>query len=653
MTTPISKLRKATIISYDAKKGIITAQIDTASQTLPIGKQNEKKVQVPFAFYSIEGLFIGGKPKAGTPIIIGEGEGTNWYFVSFNVANVPQIPDLQDGQLLLQVNNNTRASLVDNLIDLGSKSINLHLNTSEKKSDNKLQSTFSNKLFFTEGSREITGIIKREIRIDDTPSQLKLTSEDYDNNLTPISLDPAFPSLNYSNNASKNPPLIEKRAMIYEFAYSSSVADDISESTIYNPSKPKAEQSKFNYPNRRQSKADTLSLSLVSPNFLMESVKGTVVDIFGNILDLNRKAIVGANLDNPDLSLNAKSDKDKAFNKLKAAERKSIAYHFELNARKDLTGLDGAQKLPDIDSADDYARSRSRYFFDLDKEGQFKMNVPASSEAGNVPLHVRYENYSTFNSDDNGNPNKLIFNEDFQDVYLDSFAIGDIDVKDDKGIVTPIDRITKEHIKHGMPFHSIAGSAKVFQSDVATSFLDYQTVFTPVDPSAIPSLSQIISPTIVTSGPNANAGGRSGSFHADGSLELSLGANTIDRQSLWADLAGGLVANIGRDKNFVSGAISLDGDLLVQIGGYGVTGDSRFQKLNNAFRAGALDIRVLHEGFTVTMFRIDKNGVTCMTPNTMTFSARKMVFNALEIAMEADRLVLNQRAVNKFPPISI
>ena len=46
----------------------------------------------------------------------------------------------------------------------------------------------------------------------------------------------------------------------------------------------------------------------------------------------------------------------------------------------------------------DYGRQRSRFFIDIDKEGQFKLNVPASSEKGNVPILTRYENYSTINS---------------------------------------------------------------------------------------------------------------------------------------------------------------------------------------------------------------------------------------------------------------
>src|ERR1019366_1160260 len=215
----------------------ITATIDTGTRTLSTKSQNDRSIQIPFSFYSIEGLFIGGIPRNGTPIIIGRGEGTNWYFVSFLTSNVSQIPALTSGELLMQTNNLNKISLLDSFINLGSKSINLHLNTSNKKFDNKLQSNFANHLIFSESVREVSGIVKREVSLDDIPAQLKLSDEVYDNNLTPISFDPSITTVINSNSANKNPPFVEKRELIYEFAASSNVVDDITESSIYSPDK--------------------------------------------------------------------------------------------------------------------------------------------------------------------------------------------------------------------------------------------------------------------------------------------------------------------------------------------------------------------------------------------------------------------------------
>ncbi len=131
-----------------------------------------------------------------------------------------------------------------------------------------------------------------------------------------------------------------------------------------------------------------------------------------------------------------------------------------MNARKE-TNTNNTIVLPDINSNTDYARNRARFFIDIDKEGQFKMNVPASSEKGNVSLLSRYENYSTFGEEDNKNPNKLVYREDNLDIFHDSFAAvpfikdatydgtkGIISIKSGDTVATPIDRLTKVNMKH-------------------------------------------------------------------------------------------------------------------------------------------------------------------------------------------------------------
>ena len=665
---PVGLLRKAFIIDINEQQGYIVAELDFASKTLAIDKQKQKKVQVPFAFYSSEGMFMGGKPKLGTPIIIGQGEGTQWYFVSFLVSNVPTIPNLEDGELFIQASDDSKIILsTDSTLNIGGDVTQIHLNSTSRKFNNKFQKTYSNEFTFTEGFREIAGMVKREVMIDGaTPSYQKLTSETYDNALTPIGLDPQSTSIITANSPNKNPPFIEKKEIIYEFAYSANVADDITESSIYSSTQqqqtPKAQ---YTLPNRRDSKTDGFSLSLVAPNFLMETIKGTGVDIFGNILDLNRTPLLGYGIQNQNssLSLNSQSDKDTAFLNIKAIERRSLAYHFEINARKDLMAQNGQEVLPNINSSANYATSRSRFFFDVDKEGQLKLNVPASSETGNISLHARYENYSTFGPEDNNNPNKFIIRDDYLDVYLDSFAIGTVGVNNQDGsAATPIDRIALEHILHGMPYHDITASGQVFQTDLASQFINYQRLFMPVNIGNFPTINNIVSPMITVSGDNANAGGRSGSMNFDGSLDVSLGANTVDRQSLWLDTAGGVVANIGRDANYTSAVVSLDGDLLVQIGGFGIATDSRFQGqnpaytggTNNAYRGGALDIRVLNDGFTATVVRIDKNGVSIMTPGSLNAYANNMNISASgALVLNGDSIQIGGRWVNKLKQGSI
>lgn len=653
--TPVGLLRLAHIVKYNKQGGFIEAELDLTNQNIP-NDSKRKKVQVPFSVYTTNGAFIGTFPTPGTPIIIGQGEGSSWYFVSFKVSNIPQIPDLNDGDVLIQSATDTKLLLnLNNEIEIGSNASNIYLNTNINKYINKKIDDFSNIYNFTEASRQINSIVKREKKsITYIPSFQKLTSEDYDERLTSISLDPTFSSLISSNAKNKNPPFIEARELFYEFAMSSNVLDDISESKIYaGKFEP---NTTYVLPNRRDSKVDTLSLSLVAPNYLMETIKGSVIDIFGNILDINRVPIpIGQTSDislKPDSST---SDKSAVFNNIKALERKNMAFHFELNARKDLTASNGQEVLPDINSNADYSRSRSRFHFDLDKEGQIKLNVPASSETGNILLLTRYENYSTFGPEDNGNPNKLIYRDDNLDIFLDSFAFngGDITIQNGTTVTTPIDRILNQHIKHGQPFHSIKNSLIVFQDGTAQQFLDIQANPT-VDLMSIPTYTNVVSPTITVGGQNSNAGGRSGSFNFDGMLEMAIGANTIDRQSLWLDAAGGMLMNIGRDKNNISMGMSLDGDLLVEIGGYGVSTDSRFSSLNNSYRGGALDIRVLNEGFTVTIIRIDKNGVSIVSPSSVNIHARNIDITAEgNLNLSGDNVVIQGRLVNRLPPVSI
>lgn len=654
--TPVGLLRLAKIVKYNKERGLIECELDFTNNSIP-NDAKTKRVQVPFSLYSTNGSFIGTYPTPGTPVIIGQGEGSQWYFVSYRVANVPQIPNFKEGDLFVQTAPDTYIYLnTKNEIELGSDNTNIYLNTVPNKFVNKQSNSFSNTYSFTESSRHIDGIIKRETRsLVNIPDFKKLTDENYDEQLVPISLDPTFTSLVSSNTKFKNPPFAEKRELVYEFAYSSNVVDDINEAKIYAAQNQPFTQ--YLFPNRRSSKVDTLSLSLVAPNHLMEITKGSVVDIFGNILDLNRVPIPVGQTAEVSLKPNSStSNKSVVYDNIRALERKNIAFHFELNARKDLAGQNGQEVLPDITSNANYSRSRSRFIMDVDKEGQFRLNVPSSSETGNIALLTRFENYSTFGPEDNNNPNKLIYRDDNLDIFLDSFALngGDITLQDNAGtVVTPIDRILNQHIKHGTPYHSILGSLITFQSSTAPQFLDIQYTKV-VDLNAIPTYTNIVSPTIVVNGNGANAGGRSGSINFDGSLECAIGANTIDRQSLWLDTAGGIIANIGRDKQGISMGMSLDGDLIVQIGGNGVSGDSRFSTQNNSYRQGALDIRVMNQGFTVSIVRIDGNGVSIVSPSSINIVGRDISINASgTIDVEADNLILQGRLVNKLPATSI
>jgi hypothetical protein len=667
---PVGLLRKGAIKNYLPKEGMIEVQLHTATA----GSINSFiKVPIPYSLFYNNGMFIGTLPDIESTIIVAEGAGHQYYFISFLAENKNYVPPVEWGQILIRSSDITKITLdKDENIFIGSDNNKIHLDTK-----NKLYSVnFQEEFHFTQASRHINGLIKRDVKLnEEIPQSLKLESDLYNSEFKVIGMDPKI-SINLATGATKNPPFVENREIVYEFQYYSDPSNDLFESSLYNDKNPPPPE--YGFISRRKSRADTLSLTLACPNYLMETIKGTVVDIFGNILDLNRCPLpVGTDK----FTLNDddnKSDKIQAFLNIRELERKSVAYHFEINARKDLAikttnTTTNTVSLLDIESNDDYARNRSRFFMDIDKEGQFKINVPASSEKGNIPVLTRYENYSTFGTD---NPDKLEYRDDHLDIFLDSFAAphvnrnsstpipldysnrGSINIMNGDAVALPEDRITKSVIKHGTAYHDILNTCYAHSG---AGFLAYQNDDKPLSTIDIleitdannaitgPDLNHIVTDTIKISGDDANAGGRSGSINLDGSLEFNIGANTIDRQSLWLDTAGGIVANIGRDLKSRSLTSNLDGDVYIQVGGVGVSTDSRFSKENNSFKGAVVDIRVLTDGLFATMIRIDKNGIAILTPSHLRIHASKDIKMTCDgnMSIEAENLTLQGRAVIK------
>lgn len=663
----VGLLKRATIIKYLPETDKILVKLAHGQSALKGQKPLVPiEVQAPHGLFYNNGLFIGTLPDEGTPIIIGQGN-TGFHFVSFIAENTPKVPDLKAGELLVKSSSTTKMTMdIKGNIRIGSDINKIHIDTNTRS--NLITTSFDTQNHFTQAHRQVYGVVRRDKNLNKYwDENNKLDNDDYFKKLVVVGMDPSVSANSESSGENKNPPFVESREIIYEFQNVSDISDDLTESELY--TNPKADQLDLSFLNRRKNRADTLSLSLVAPNYLMETVKGTVIDFFGNILDLNRYPLpIGTNFNQNTIDQEKSKDKTASFLLIKEIERKSIAYHFEINARKNLTSIKGLS-LPNINSNDDYARNRSRFFIDIDKEGQFKLNVPASSEKGNVPLLTRYENYSTFGPEDEGNPNKQIYQgagNNF-DIYHDSFAAssrtpvsaGFLEASD-KGSVqlvsednapdaVPQDRITKATIKHGTAYHDILQTCFLHQNN---SYLDYQSG--EVDPltvnkDKIPALKDIVSTTITISGDKANAGGRSGSINFDGSIDLNIGANTVDRQSMWLDTAGGIVGNIGRDRNGRSMILSTGGDFFLQVGGFGISGDSRFpnDKFDNTIKGAVLDLRIMTNGGYCHMIRCDDKGVTILSPGSLAFHAKgEMILTSdTSIKIESPTVTIQQRGV--------
>lgn len=684
---PPSGLVKAATIKAVDKKNFSIALTEKSA----IKGNSPKTDTIPAVYPLIDssGMFIGSLPAKNTTITVEQELGGKYHFVAFEPENTDLIPNLLPGQLLIQSSDRSKI-LMDSAshIKIGSDINNIHIFAGSKNflDSNLITTNFENENHFTQAFREIGGVVKRDIKPNplaaSASGRTKLEDDTY--SIGPdtkiIGLDPSATANDIPAGPTKNPALVEHRELVYEFQYKSSVVDDATEANRYAPKPPSV--TSFTTPDRRNSRFDTLSLSLVSPNFLIEQIKGTVVDVFGNILDINRMPIPVGLSPTTTLRTNGTvvtTDAKKSYLNIKELERKSIAYHFEINARKD-------PKLGSIQSTinnKDYNSKllRSKFFLDIDKEGQFKLNVPASSESGNISLLTRPENYSTFATTDSSNIGQTWFVQSgqpvSQDIFVDSFAApktspsegfpgfnsdfdhGSIKLVDgatnaDAG---PPDRISQYvdnspfNIRHGTAYHDILTTCSLHQNGDTIEFWQLGTAEHAIDTTYIEDLKDLVKETITVSGPKANGGGRSGQINMDGSLELNIGANTVDRQSLWLDTAGGMIATIGRDRNNRSAMVNFDGDVFVQIGGLGIAvSDTRFSG-DTIPQNGTFDVRIYNGGFA-HMLRVDQFGITLMSPASINiYSAQDIKINSdSDLSIEAETLLLNGRMVLKAGP---
>lgn len=620
--------------------------------------EQQVTVSIPNSWLGTKGQFAGGYPSIGQTVKILQGHtGKNWHCLGYEPDRTGLLSsiknELQSDRYLIKTIGPHSFYVEPEEIRLGTASNSMTVSSKTRSS------TFSQDLNFTDSSRSISGEIRRYLG-SNTVSDVNnatLSSIVYEKSLTSIGLDPEIATSTLNSNAyevtSRNPGLAETRNVYYEFCdrYNFSTYqlehDDYvngSSSGFFN----------FNQNSKPKNRAVALSLTLEHPNHLVETIVGTAVDSFGNILDLNRAPLPIGKIN--DLSLINNQDKSKAYKGILSELRKSIAYHFEINSRKNLSG---ELNVPDPENKKDYARSRSKFFVDIDKEGQFKINVPASSETGNVPLLTRYENFSVLKSKKSKENNEILPTSFIKpetgetDIFLENFAADSkIKLKSSvsklDGYAAPLDRFTDKPITYGVAHHNINIACKEFLEDSAykaagMKLINFDKENRLNNEATWKPLKKIVSDTITVSGEKADAGGRSGMINLDGFISVNVGANTIDRQSIWLDTAGGIVQTIGRDKNNISHAAHFDGDVFWQIGGAGIgsTYDSRFESINSAYRSGTLDIRVLING-QIAIFRIGPDGIYIVSPGTINLvSQQDIIFKTnANILMEATNIVM-------------
>ena len=416
----------------------------------------------------------------------------------------------------------------------------------------------------------------------------------------------------------RNPAFVEDRQILFEFGREWLVGAYEEELNRLEKDDIPAYESGH----RRERRSNVLSLSLTYPNELMEKVSGTLVDVFGNVLDINKNIIP------PPEGKEKKELLDNIFEKL----RHGVAYHMEINARKGLAYREGKTNTqkpillpnpPNPMSTANNARDRSRWAFRIDKEGLTTINVPATSETGNVPLLARHETSSVLEIDeegklkdrarDKGESKEIYRNEENQDIFLDQFGPGGItisgnDVKNRlKGKKSSwkdyrnTQKKLGEFVEAGTAFHDITHTAinilleniNKKASDIfddSEAYPDLPAISVEIDPQ-IPKINASTATRNPTTGlmeDQPNAGGRSVQANLDGSLEMSIGANTIDRVAFTLDTAGALVARLGRDRHGRSAIIQTDGSVVLEVGGWDFIGEDSNDQVDRRFVGGGI-----------------------------------------------------------------
>lgn len=625
-----------TPLSYSVRVGIIKNVGRTYIDFQFLDRLDDQtfRAPIPHPYAGRGGGFLTGIEK-DTLVLVTNGPEEKWYCVAvmpdhnfyFDLSGAVDIkeyetpyPALKEGELVIKSNQGSKIELLNDghiYIDAG-----IGLSTADfelSKESNALYLRVDNKYSFTEYGREVNGIIKRDLgsaeRTIDTETLNFLDSDTYNRLLSTIGRFPQndvqYRTTKLIKQAIRNPPLIEKREVVYEYAKSADVRHIEDEIKYYTDSIEEALEVYTKSHSRQNRRTDVLNLNQRNFNHLIEKVEGTLVDIYGNILDINRNII-----NVPSVSeINTKSGIDKdALKRIYDHHRRSIKLHYEINSRKDIDTLEPAE----TDKNKNNAKNFSRWSLDVDGEGLTKINIPASSETGNIPILSRY--FTSKNEDD---PENGSFKEkERRDIKIKQFGAIGVNITNSNYIPKTID---KSNVTVGTAYHDLM--------NVADSIFNNGALVNPNRVSGVSvngPVSENISNKIPDKGnaSEANAGGRSLHANLDGSMEMSVGADTVDKKSIVIDTQGGVISHFGMDKNGRSVIQQTDGDIIIQVGGDITSGDDRFD--DEQERSGRIEIHLNRPGQgTPQKILIDENGMTLDIQGNMFFrSSGDMAFDS-------------------------
>lgn len=442
----------------------------------------------------------------------------------------------------------------------------------------------------------VSGVVRRELAAQTSlRSSDRIASTSFDDFLVQVGRDPSLSivKLTEQDSGRRNPPFVEQRSVVYEFSRDFAANEPAKEKALYEGVSPPSSFSDIRT-ERQGSRTDAFGLGPLQYNLLSESLIGTAVDVYGNILDLNRNVI-------PVQEMQPNDERTRVEAQYRAL-RRSVKLHLELNSRKGAESVGKDSTAGPFTGSPEIISDHSRWSVDVDGEGQTKINIPASSPTGNIPVHARYlsSSYLVSSGTDTSPTDYAIRSGGSASTdgnqASESGAKRDIlhvnysSVSQENGLPIAggyapeslnVRRGTsgQRDFRWTMPYHD-PGFRDILdlKTTIGVSsqwYIDGYSSRTPRVTYRDIFAGDVLSATSLSNtGDGANAGGRSLNINADGSLELSIGLDQADGKSVVLDTAGSLIARLGKDKLNNSVMLAGDGNATIVLGASGKASDT-------------------------------------------------------------------------------